>query len=195
MLFRLSCRKWRGPPILGGEPGPTIHDKVQAAFLPAFLSRVLQLTVDRSLVSTVETIASLIKYILTFIPVYDNFTTRSMVCRNDLTANVFNWSFKNLDQEWGSYLLSWAAWIVHHRWRAAKSNSKIPPFLTMTKRDFSWLTIQVPAKHVLLIMELRFEAMLHSNFGNENCDAGHIKCSRGPQVLHPWSRWRIWWIC
>jgi len=22
--------------------------------------------------------------------------------------------------------------------------------------------------------------------GNENSDAGHIKCSRGPQVLHPW---------
>jgi len=28
-------------------------------------------------------------------------------------------------------------------------------------------------------MELRFEAMLYSNMGNQNSDAGHIKCSRG----------------
>jgi len=28
-------------------------------------------------------------------------------------------------------------------------------------------------------MELRFEAMLYSNLGKENSDAGHIKCSRG----------------
>jgi len=40
-------------------------------------------------------------------------------------------------------------------------------------------------------MELRFEAMLYPNLGNENSDAGHIKCSRGPhlacgsQVPHP----------
>jgi len=32
----------------------------------------------------------------------------------------------------------------------------------------------------LLIMELRFFAMLYSNVGNENFDAGHIKCTRGP---------------
>jgi len=35
-------------------------------------------------------------------------------------------------------------------------------------------------------MMLRFGAMLHSNLGNENSDAGHMKCLRGPQVLHPW---------
>jgi len=40
-------------------------------------------------------------------------------------------------------------------------------------------------------MELRFEAMLYSYFGNENTDAGHTKCSRGAhlargqQVTHP----------
>jgi len=39
----------------------------------------------------------------------------------------------------------------------------------------------------LLIMEIRFDAMLYSNKNNENSDAGHIKCSCGPQVLHPWS--------
>jgi len=41
-------------------------------------------------------------------------------------------------------------------------------------------------------MELRFDAMLCFNLGNENSDAAHIKCScgphlaRGPQVPHPW---------
>jgi len=35
-------------------------------------------------------------------------------------------------------------------------------------------------------MELRFHVMLYSNFGTENSDAGHIKCSRGPQVPHSW---------
>jgi len=37
----------------------------------------------------------------------------------------------------------------------------------------------------LLVMELRYEAKLYSNLGNENSDADHIKCSRGPQVHHP----------
>jgi len=37
----------------------------------------------------------------------------------------------------------------------------------------------------LFIMELRIGAMLYSNVGNETTDAGHIKCSRGPQVPHP----------
>jgi len=42
----------------------------------------------------------------------------------------------------------------------------------------------------LLIMELRSDAVLYSHLGNENSDAGHIKCShrqhlsRGPQVHH-----------
>ena len=34
-------------------------------------------------------------------------------------------------------------------------------------------------------MELYFDAILYSNFGNENSDAGHIKCSCEPQVHHP----------
>jgi len=34
-------------------------------------------------------------------------------------------------------------------------------------------------------MELRFDAMLYSNLGNEKSDACHIKRSRGPQVPHP----------
>jgi len=37
----------------------------------------------------------------------------------------------------------------------------------------------------LLIMELRFDAVLCSNLGNKNSDARHIKCSRGPQFFYP----------
>jgi len=39
----------------------------------------------------------------------------------------------------------------------------------------------------LLIMELRFDAILYSTLGNENFDAGNIKCLRGTQVPLPWS--------
>jgi len=44
-------------------------------------------------------------------------------------------------------------------------------------RDFSDLLSKC-----LLIMEFRFNAMLCSMLGNENSDAVHIKCSRGPHV-------------
>jgi len=42
-------------------------------------------------------------------------------------------------------------------------------------------SFDLPSKY-LLIMGLRFEAMLHSNLGYENSDASHSKCSHGPQV-------------
>jgi len=35
-------------------------------------------------------------------------------------------------------------------------------------------------------MGFRFGAMLCANLGEENSDAGHIECSRGPQVPHSW---------
>ena len=35
-------------------------------------------------------------------------------------------------------------------------------------------------------MELRFDAILCFNLGDENSDADHIKCSCGPHVPHPW---------
>jgi len=38
-------------------------------------------------------------------------------------------------------------------------------------------------------MELRFDAMLYSNLGNENSETGHSKCSRRSQDPHPWSTW------
>jgi len=34
-------------------------------------------------------------------------------------------------------------------------------------------------------MELRLDVILYYKMGNENSDAGHIKCLRGPQVPHP----------
>jgi len=99
-----------------------------------------------------------------------------------------NATLDNVDllQGWGTYSLSRAAWVVHYRWRATKSINfllKFYLYLTMTKSDFSWLTI---CKY-LLIIKLRFDAVLYSNLGNKNSDAGRIKCSHGPQVLHPWS--------
>jgi len=54
-------------------------------------------------------------------------------------------------------------------------------YLTMTKNDFFLLTYKY-----LLIMDLRFDTMLYSYLCNENSIAGHIKCSRGPHVRHPW---------
>jgi len=53
-------------------------------------------------------------------------------------------------QEWGTYLLSRAAWIVHYRCWAEKLINFILKFflyLTMRTSDFSWLTTQVPAYH------------------------------------------------
>jgi len=50
----------------------------------------------------------------------------------------------------------------------------------------------------LLIMELRLDAILYSKMDNENSDAGHVKCSRGPhlarwpQVPHPCSK--VWCV-
>jgi len=67
-------------------------------------------------------------------------------------------------------------------WRAAKSIHFILKFyiyINMTKSDFSCLTMYCK---YLLIMELRFDTMLYSNLGNENSDADHIKCLRGPNV-------------
>jgi len=37
----------------------------------------------------------------------------------------------------------------------------------------------------VVIMELRFTIILYSKLGNENSDAGHIKCLRRPQAPHP----------
>jgi len=64
VLFRWSWQKWRGLPTSGGEHDPTILNKVQVTFLPTFFSRVW-----RRLVYTIEKITSVIKYILTIIPV------------------------------------------------------------------------------------------------------------------------------
>ena len=50
----------------------------------------------------------------------------------------------SLHQGWGTYLLSRAAWIVHYRWRAAKSIDFILNFhlyLIMRKSGFFWITI------------------------------------------------------
>jgi len=42
-----------------------------------------------------------------------------------------------------------------------------------------------PLSTCLLAMEFHFDAMLCSNFSNQNSGAGHIECSHRPQVPHP----------
>jgi len=71
----------------------------------------------------------------------------------------------DIQPTWGTYLLFRAAWIVHHRWRAAKFYL----YVTMRKSDFSWLTIQVPAYHGASLWR-----DVYSDLGDENSDAGHI---------------------
>ena len=87
-----------------------------------------------------------------------------------------------LKQGCGNYLLSRTAWIVHYRWRAAKTINFILKFylhLTMRKSDFFWIT------KYLIIVVLRFDVMFYSNMGSKNSGVGHIKGSRGPQAPRP----------
>jgi len=51
--------------------------------------------------------------------------------------------------------------------------------MSNSERYFSQPTVYVSRS-------FRFDVMLCSNLGNENFDVGHIKCSPGPQVPHPW---------
>jgi len=55
-------------------------------------------------------------------------------------------------------ILSWATWIVHFRWRAAKSINFILQFYLVSL----WGRVTSPDLLLpyLLIMELRFDAML-----------------------------------
>jgi len=126
-----------------------------------------------------------IKYILTLIPVSCIWKLHHSQYRLQKLSHskysLFNWSFIKLDQGWGTYLLSRSAWILHYRWRAAKSINfilKFSLFLT-TKSALFWLTIQVPAYH-----GASFQRDLYSKLGNENSDEDHIKCPRWPQVPH-----------
>jgi len=95
----------------------------------------------------------------------------------------------------GTYLLSRAAWLMEYRWPGGKSNFILKFCLHLPKgnkerklchraRDTSLGLLFT----CLPVMEFRFDAMLYSNSGNENSDAGHIKCSRELQVPHPCSR-------
>jgi len=89
-----------------------------------------------------------------------------------------------LDQGWGTYVPPRAARNVHYRWRTAKSIEFVLQlcfYLTMRGRVTS---LDFRSKY-LFIIELRFDAMLCSNWSNANSGAGHIKRPRGPQVPHP----------
>jgi len=87
-----------------------------------------------------------------------------------------------VNQGWGTDLLSRAAWIVHSL-AGRIINWFYPKILPLSnyEKDCLLLTYYLS---ICLFMQLRFYAMLYSNLRNENSVAGHIKCSRGPQVPH-----------
>ena len=57
----------------------------------------------------------------------------------------------------------------------------------MRRQNYVKERVRLLLTFCLLVTEFRFDAILCSKLGNENSDAGHIKCSRGPQVPHPWT--------
>jgi len=66
--------------------------------------------------------------------------------------------------------------VVDNRWWAAKTIYLIHKFnlyLTMEIRD----SLDIISKY-LLVMEIHFDAIVYSKFGDEDSKAGHIKCSR-----------------
>jgi len=56
-----------------------------------------------------------------------------------------------------------------------------PKIIRLSYYD-GWRLLIASYLKYLLIMELRLDVILYSKLGNENSDAGHIKCSRGPHL-------------
>jgi len=56
-------------------------------------------------------------------------------------------------------------------------------YLTMRDGCFLWHATSSSC----LSLSFVFDAILYSKSTNEDSDAGHVKCSRGPQVPHSWS--------
>ena len=70
--------------------------------------------------------------------------------------------------------------MVDYRWQAAKTIYLIQKFnLCPTMGDRGFLDI---TSKYLLVMELGFDVIVHSKLGDEDSDAGHIKCSLGPHL-------------
>jgi len=100
----------------------------------------------------------------------------------------------------GNCLLLRTAYIVEYRWRASKIVDFIlkfyPYFPKENKKGELWegtreTWLDLLSKHTL-VTEFHFDATLYSIFCNENSDADHVECSRGPhlvrrpQVHRPW---------
>jgi len=73
---------------------------------------------------------------------------------------------------------------VNYSWRAANNNCLIPKTLPPSYYEGCRLLITSYLKYLLIVV-FHFDAMLCSKMGNENSDAGHIKCCLGPQVPNP----------
>jgi len=92
-----------------------------------------------------------------------------------------------LQQQWGTHWLSWAAWIMEYHWRAAESLDFILKFY-LYQLQGRVTSLGLLSKY-LLIMGLRFDAMLYSSLCNENSDVGlcgphGLHLAHGPQVSH-----------
>jgi len=69
---------------------------------------------------------------------------------------------------------------VDYCWRAANNNLFFPEMLPFV------LILGTEAFKYLLIIVLRFDAILYSELGNENCNTDHNQMFMRPQVPHPW---------
>ena len=79
----------------------------------------------------------------------------------------------------GTYLLSRTriAWIVRYRWRAVKSINFILKFYLLSNYKEEWRLLTYCLSTCL---SWSSDLTRYCNLGNENSDAGPIKCSRGP---------------
>jgi len=85
------------------------------------------------------------------------------VTRDSMVAESVLHCWKDpLYQGWGAYLLSQAAWIVHYRWRGTKPIICIQKFCLYLTTVWGRVTSLDLLSKYLVIMEIRFDAMLYS---------------------------------
>jgi len=75
----------------------------------------------------------------------------------------------------------WISMAGRKKWSILSLNSTSIFLKKIRRENYVKERERILSADCLLVMELRVA-------GNGNSDAGHIKCSRAPQVLHPWNR-------
>ena len=69
-------------------------------------------------------------------------------------------------------------------WWTANNNRLYPNILPLSYCE-GWRLLITSYLKYLFIMELRFDVILYCKLGNENSEAGHIKCLRGRRFPTP----------